>query len=251
MSNKFNKYFYNKKIIYQILNKEVIDLWLMKILQKETNPIYHSFYDFKSNTNWWFSYKEYEPLEENLQDTQKLSMYHRYVDTKLDLERETFKDAIKIVNYVENECCINTLYEYYSDSLLNLNKKHKAYLITREIKLDTLGKTEDNVKEGIRQYQLNKFFDKYKIQLRVINEFGKVIYKYDPEKRNHHHKPMYCMVKGNHVYALNCDIKALEQNQDKELNVIVKESSECTTYEDAEPNQCKMISSVDDIFKVC
>ena len=31
-------------------------------------------------------------------------MYHKYIDTKLDLECETFKDAIKNVNYVENEC---------------------------------------------------------------------------------------------------------------------------------------------------
>jgi hypothetical protein len=100
--------------------------------------------------------------------------------------------------------------------LLNPNKKQKEYLITRDIILKTLGKTEDNIKDGIKLPELKMFFEKFKIQLRVINEFGKLIYKYDPEVRNHHHKAMYCMVKGNHIYTLNCDIKNLVQKQDND-----------------------------------
>ena len=76
--------------------------------------------------------------------------------------------------------------------------------------LETLGKNEDNIKDGIKLPELKLFFEKYKIQFRVINEFGKIIYRYDPEVRNHHHHAMYCMVKGNHIHTLNCNIKSLE-----------------------------------------
>jgi hypothetical protein len=178
-------------------------------------------------------------------------MYHKYIDTKLDLECETFKDAIKNVSYVENECCINTLYDYYSTDLLNPYKKQKSYLITKQTILETLGKTEENIKEGIKLPELKLFFEKYNLQLRVINEFGKIIYKYDPEKRNRHYKSMYCMVKGNHIYTLNDDIKSLEQKQqDNELKVVVTASKEFMTFENTEPVQCKMISHVDDILKI-
>ena len=116
--------------------------------------------------------------------------------------------------------------------------------------LETLSKTEDNIKDGIQLPELKLFFEKYKIQLRVINEFNKVIYKYDPEVRNRHHRAMYCMVKGNHIYTLNCDIKCLEQNQNYDPEVVVKASTECRTCEDDEPKQCKMIANVDDILKL-
>ena len=65
---------------------------------------------------------EYKPLEQKLQDTQKISMYHKYIDTRLNLECETFDEAIKNNIYIEKECCINTLYDYYGDGLLNPNK---------------------------------------------------------------------------------------------------------------------------------
>jgi hypothetical protein len=50
-------------------------------------------------------------------------MYHKYIDTRLNLECETFDEAIKNNIYIEKECCINTLYDYYGDGLLNPNKK--------------------------------------------------------------------------------------------------------------------------------
>ena len=210
----------------------------------------NAFLILKVTTTDDYTYKEYDPIEEDLQDSQKISMYHKYIDTKLDLECDTFEEAIKNKNYVENECCINTLYDYYKDSLLNPNKKQQSYLITRDMILNTLGKTEENIKDGIKLPELVMFFEKYNLQLRVINEFGKIIYKYDPEKRNRHHKAMFCMVKGNHIYTLNCDIKSLEQNQNKELETVVTASSECITYEEAAPSPCKMISNINDILKL-
>ena len=110
-----------------------------------------------------------------------------------------------------------------------------------------MGKTEENIKDGIKLPELKLFFEIYKLQLRVINEFKKVIYNYNPEIRNPHHKPMYCMVKGNHIYTLNCEIKALEQKQDYEPEVLVYASDDYLSYEKAEPVHCRMIAKIDDI----
>ena len=49
---------------------------------------------------------------------------------------------------------------------------------------------------------------------------------------------------------MNCDIKSLEQNQNKELETVVTASSECITYEEAAPSPCKMISNINDILKL-
>ena len=58
------------------------------------------------------TYHRYDAVEENLQDTQKISICHQYIDTKLNLECKTFQEAIENKKYVEKECCINTLYDY-------------------------------------------------------------------------------------------------------------------------------------------
>jgi hypothetical protein len=177
-------------------------------------------------------------------------MCHKHIDTQLNLECKTFKDAIKHKSYLENECCINTLYDYYGDGLLNPNKKQKSYLVTRAMILETLGKTEDNVKDGIKIHELQLFFQKYNLQLRVVNEFCKVLFYNEPTVRNHHHKAMYCLLKGNHLYTLNNDIKSLEQKQDNESETVVTASSDFYKYEKAEPIPCKMISHIDDIVKI-
>ena len=58
-------------------------------------------------------------------------------------------------NYVENECWINTLYDVYGDNLLSSNKKRNA--VTREIILQIINKTEDDIKNGLSVYDIHPF----------------------------------------------------------------------------------------------
>ena len=58
------------------------------------------------------------------------------------------------------------------------------------------------------------------------------------------------MVKDNHVYTLNNDIKTLEQKQDFEPEVLVRASPNFYTFEKADHIPCMMISSIDDILKI-
>ena len=65
----------------------------------------------------------------------------------MDLTKDTFKEAIQNNNYTKDECFLNTIYDFYRDNLLNPDKKRNV--INREIILETIGKTEENVKEGL------------------------------------------------------------------------------------------------------
>ena len=93
-----------------------------------------------------------------------------------------------------------------------MSQERKRNLITREIILEILGKTEDNIKEGLSITDVLPFFVKYRLQLRVFNSFYKLIYQYDPPIRNHNNKALYCMMKGDHIYTLNHNIDALNHS---------------------------------------
>ena len=59
-------------------------------------------------------------------------------------------------HYVANACWINTLYDFYGDNLLSQEKKRN--LITKSIILEILGKTKENIKEGLSISEVLPFF---------------------------------------------------------------------------------------------
>ena len=184
---------------------------------------------------------------------QKQSIYNRYVSTTvLDITKDTLQEAInKYNNHIKNECWINTLYDFYKDSLLSPDKKRSV--IIREIILQIIGKTEDNIKEGLTVMDMQPFFEKYRLQARVYDIFNKLIYKYDPLVRNHNNKILRCLLKDDHIYTLNHDVNRLDQIAEfyDETEFIVKASSNYRTQEDDEtPNIYRMFETVDDILKI-
>ena len=112
-------------------------------------------------------------------------------------------------HYVKDECFLNSIYDFYKDNLLSATKQRNV--ITCEVLLQTIGKTEEAVKQGLSIEDVLPFFVKYRLQLRVFDKFYKLIHKYDPPNRNHHNKTMFCMVTDGHVYTLNHQQKRLEQ----------------------------------------
>ena len=89
-----------------------------------------------------------------------------------------------------------------------------------------IGMIEDTIKNGISVNNILPFFVKYKLHLRVYDIFGKLIFEYNPPIRNHHNKTMYCLIKGNHVYTLNHDLKTLQQKkQTPEDNHFISKAS--------------------------
>ena len=71
--------------------------------------------------------------------------------------KNTFRQALENENYKRNECWLNTLYDHYHDSLLNPNRSQR-YVITREKILDTIGRTEENIQDGLTIDDILPFF---------------------------------------------------------------------------------------------
>ena len=127
--------------------------------------------------------KKYNPLDEGLTDATNVSCNFNYIETKINLDKKTFLEAIKNERYKDNECWINTITDYYGDTLMNTNKKRNV--LTRDKLLAILNKTEETVKLGISVKDVLPFFLQYRLSLRVFDVFGKMICRHDPETRNH------------------------------------------------------------------
>ena len=125
----------------------------------------------------------------------KVGIKYRYSSTQIDVSKSTFKEAIETQNYIKDECWINSIYDFYKDSLLRPDKKRN--LITREIILKDLDRTEENIKNGLTIYDVLPFFQKHKPKLRGSNIFYKCIFKYDPPVENYNNKPMYVVADGD------------------------------------------------------
>ena len=192
--------------------------------------------------------KTYSPYDEPLRDASHVSIKYRYIHTNIDISADTFQKAIELNHYVESECWINTIYDFYKDTLLRENKRHR---ITREDILKTIGHTEETVKNGITLNEITHFFIKYKLFLRVFDPFYKLIYSYDPPVSDHNNKRMYCMIKGNHVYTLNHDLKMLNQKLDEDDDDMkIKVSSNFHIKEDDGHIEHKMIKNINDLIDI-
>ena len=76
-----------------------------------------------------------------------MSIKYRYGSTHIDVSKNTFKEAIERKNYIKDECWINSIYDFYKDSLMRPDKKRNP--IFREIILKDLGRTQENIKNGL------------------------------------------------------------------------------------------------------
>ena len=151
--------------------------------------------------------------------------------------------AIKNEKYRDSACWINSIADFYGETLMNTDRKRNV--LTRAKLLTILNKTEETVKLGISVKDVLPFFQQYKLNLRVFDVFGKMIFRHDPETRNNNNKTMYCMIKGNHVYTLNHNLASLEQKLNSKPEFCVKATSDYYIGEKKDTN-FKMISHIDD-----
>jgi len=192
--------------------------------------------------------KRYSPLDEGLKDGDDVSCNFKYIHTAIRLDSKTFMESISNERYTKNECWINSITDFYGDSLMNTSRKRNV--LTRQKLLRTLNKTEETIKQGVSIKEVLPFFKEYKLNFRVFDVFGKLICRHDTETRNNHNKTMYCMVKGNHVYTLNYDLKSLDQKLNVKPEFGVKASSDYYLGEEKKDPEYQMISHVDDLLKM-
>ena len=181
---------------------------------------------------------------------EKIAVHYKYCSTTLDLTRDTFREAIQKEHYVRNECWINAIYEHYGETLLNPNKKRNR--IDRQTILADIGMSEESIKDGITIKQILPFFVKYKLKLRVLDKFYRLVERYDPEVPNWNNKPLYCMTDGDHIYTLNHDLNRLAQKIDdgESDEYYVYASQDFRVFDKRTPVEHRMIDNIDDIIRI-
>ena len=194
---------------------------------------------------------DFAPEKEKLKNTANLSMYNIYIQTPLDPEFETFKEAIQVKHYKENECWFNTITDWYKDTLMGEERREKNRL-TKENMLKIMNKTEEDFKtNGASIQDMVPVFEHYGIQVRIFNSFINPIFKYTPTKYNHHLPTLYALVKNNHIYTANDNLQMLRQmvTIHEDQDVTVKASPDYHINDKDGPTECKMIYSLSDLKK--
>ena len=93
-------------------------------------------------------------------------------------------------------------------------------------------------------------FQQFKIPSRIYGCCNKLIYKCDPNINSRRIKPFYAMVKNRHIYALNHDLKSIQQKQLITKIPTVKASTAYYINEREEPPLYKMIRNIHDILSI-
>jgi len=74
---------------------------------------------------------DYDVFADELRDAKhNVSIYHKYIQTELNADCLTFKEALKKNNHIEHECWINALTDHYVDTLMRDKKAHNAKQLT-------------------------------------------------------------------------------------------------------------------------
>jgi hypothetical protein len=67
--------------------------------------------------------KKYKVEKQKLKDTTHSSINYKYIETNVDMSFNTLKEAIENKNYIKDECWLNSIYDFYKDTLLKEKKK--------------------------------------------------------------------------------------------------------------------------------
>ena len=158
----------------------------------------------------------YDEREQSLRESQNISIYYRYIQTKVDADALTIKEALQKKEYKDNECWINALLENFEGTELTRAKKaHNAKTLSRNKILELLEMTEEEfINNGASINQMDRVFKFFNIPVRLYNFTGGLIYQHDPKDYEKGRVKMFRgLVKNNHIYLLNHDLNTLRQMQ--------------------------------------
>ena len=67
--------------------------------------------------------KKYNVEQQKLKDTTHSSISYKYIETNVDMSFNTLKEAIENKKYIKDECWLNSIYDFYKDTLLKEKKE--------------------------------------------------------------------------------------------------------------------------------
>ena len=149
---------------------------------------------------------DFDVFADELRDAKhNVSIYQKYIQTELNPDCLTLKEALKKNNHIENECWINTLTDHYADTLMRDKKAHKRKNLTRNEILKIINKTDEEFKQsGASVNVMDKVLKKCNIKARLYDIDSNLIYKHDPENCNSMRIITFNgLVKNSHIYTLS------------------------------------------------
>ena len=85
--------------------------------------------------------------------------------------------------------------------------------MNRESILKLIDKTDEEFKShGASIEDMKKVLKEYAISARIFDIVGNLIFAFDPPKINHNIKTFFALIKNDHIYTLNMDLKQLKAN---------------------------------------
>ena len=197
--------------------------------------------------------KDIDMKDERLKNSSdNVSIYHRYIETELDTECYTIKDAIKNQKYRINECWINALVDTYEGTdLMRVKRGKLAKTLSRDKVLKLLEMNEEEfVEKGASINQMDVVFQHFNIPARIYDFNCQIIYRNDPETRAHTRILTFnALVKNNHIYTINYGIASLRQiakSDEFEFNT----SSKYYLNDRTEPMKYKAFDNIDELMKL-
>ena len=197
--------------------------------------------------------EDFDERDEPLQQANSISTYYRYIQTEVNAEAQTMKEALHKQNYRENECWINALLENFEGTNLTKEKRQQknTKTLTRNKVLELLNMTEEElVNTGATINQMDKVFKFFNIPVKLYNFTGALIYEYNPDNCEKGRVKIFRgLVKNNHIYLLNHDLDTLKQIQPKDkYNAFT--TSKFYITDKTEPVEYKMFENVDELLKM-
>ena len=139
------------------------------------------------------------------------SVCFKYIDYTLNKKATTFEELFyreQEQGDIDNSCYVNLLVNTYNKAINHRIKdnsrkseSNKKKLLTAQKICDICGITYKESNIGLSIEKSIKFFETYHVGLKAIDNFGNLLYSYEPEKYNLNLHPitLYVLVYNNHV----------------------------------------------------
>lgn len=172
------------------------------------------------------------------------AIYSRYTNYKFNSEAKNFKDLIGIEynDYLKKNfrpnCCfltsiINNFYDRFEEKYNGVRRYKHSLTYDYLCSLLNLENKPDNIGASINDVM--PFFEKFKLGLVVYDAFMKEVHKFEPDKKPKRYMVLKVMIKDNHIYRLNKNLKSLEQIDPLE-KVIISNKFKLTNNEKVKYN---------------
>ena len=196
---------------------------------------------------------DFDVFADELRDAKhNVSIYHRYIQTELNPDCLTLKEALKKNNHIENECWINTLTDHYADTLMRGKKAHNGKQLTREKILKIINKTDEQFKrQGACIHIMDNVFKDFSIKARLYDIDSNLIYKHDPVDFSSRRVITFNgLVKNSHIYTLNHNLNSLKRREAPENNYSVTCHQHYYINDRKEAMKYTMINDITDVLQL-